>query len=294
MTEVLLTTVRFFGQYLLERGCINHQQLLEAVEYQNVTNARLGTLALGKGYLTEAQIQRINLAQRTTDRLFGDLAVDLGLLSQDQLSDLIELQKSHRIFLGEALIEKGFMTREAVEAELAQFRSDQQASQMMIRGALIRLKDAEMVADVLDTVLKMFKRVLHENVLIEDCREGADQLMARDWSISQRFTGDLEATFTLNIPQGLLLGMAGRMLEEEFKTVDELVQDAGQEFVNIICGNIAAKLSVRNRNAGLLPPVIQPAATVKPSPDAEIIHATLISISHQFDCLIQVHSDKAA
>ncbi|MEB3236292.1 MAG: chemotaxis protein CheX [Candidatus Sericytochromatia bacterium] len=291
---MIVTTVRFFGQYLLERGRIDHRQLLAAVEYQNVTNARLGTLALGKGYLTDAQVQRINLAQRTTDRLFGDLAVDLGLLTQEQLLELIELQKSHRIFLGEALIEKGFMTRDEVESELAQFRADQQASQMMIRGALIRLKDAEMVADVLDTVLKMFKRVLHENVLIEDCREGMDTWMARDWTISQRFTGDLEATFTLNVPQGLLLNMASRMLEEDLQAVDELVQDAGQEFVNIICGNIAAKLSVRNRNAGLLPPVIQPANSLKPDSDAEIIHATLISINHQFDCLIQVHGSDAA
>jgi len=290
---MIVTTVRFFGQYLLERGRIDHRQLLAAVEYQNVTNARLGTLALGKGYLTEAQVQRINLAQRTTDRLFGDLAVDLGLLTTEQLHELIELQKSHRIFLGEALIEKGFLTREEVEAELAQFRADQQASQMMIRGALIRLKDAEMVADVLDTVLKMFKRVLHENVLIEDCREGTESWMARDWTISQRFTGDLEATFSLNVPQGLLLRMASLMLEEDLKTVDELVQDAGQEFVNIICGNIAAKLSVRNRNAGLLPPVIQPAASLKPDEQAEVVHATLISINHQFDCLIQVHGSSA-
>lgn len=283
---MIATTVKFFGQYLLEKGRITNEQLLEAVEYQNSTNARLGTLAIERGLLSEDQVRHVNQQQKTTDRLFGDLAVDLGYLTPDQLADLVEIQKTSRLFLGEALVEKGFMTAEELERELALFKAEQQASQMMIRGALVQLKGAELVVDVLDMVLKLFKRIIHENVLIEDCHQDRAQWLGYDWLVSQEMTGDVNATLVMGIPTRLLTKIAGKMLDETFTDANELAQDAVKEFLNVTSGNICAKLSQRDLVVGLQPPRIAPRKFDTSLPEGYTVITSLIAVDSRFDLAI--------
>ncbi len=287
---MIATTVKFFGQYLLEKGRISNDQLLDAVEYQNSTNARLGTLAIERGVLSEDQVREVNQQQKTTDRLFGDLAVDLGYLTPDQLADLVEIQKTARLFLGEALVEKGFMTPEELERELAMFKAEQQASQMMIRGALVQLRGAELVVDVLDMVLKLFKRIVHENVLIEDCHQERSQWLGYDWHVSQLITGDVHATLLFGLPDKLLLKIATKMLEEPFEEATELVQDASKEFLNVMCGNICAKLSQRDLVTNLEPPKIVKRGYNTELPEGYTVITSLIAVESRFDLAIIQHN----
>ena len=286
---MIATTVKFFGQYLLEKGRISNEQLLDAVDYQNSTNARLGTLAVERGVLSEDQVRHVNAQQKTTDRLFGDMAVDLGYLTPDQLADLVEIQKSSRLFLGEALVEKGFLTADEVDRELAQFKAEQQASQMMIRGALVQLKGAELVVDVLDMVLKLFKRIVHENVLIEDCHQERSQWLGYDWNVSQVMTGDVNATLVIGIPTKLLLKIATKMLEEPFEDATELVQDASKEFLNVMCGNICAKLSQRDLVVNLEPPAIVQRTYNTELPAGYAVITSLIAVESRFNLAIIQH-----
>lgn len=290
---MIATTVKFFGQYLLEKGRISNEQLLDAVEYQNSTNARLGTLAIERGLLSEDQVRHVNAQQKTTDRLFGDLAVDLGYLTPDQLADLVEIQKTSRLFLGEALVEKGFMTAEELERELALFKAEQQASQMMIRGALVQLKGAELVVDVLDMVLKLFKRIVHENVLIEDCHQDRAQWLGYDWLVSQEMMGDVNATLVMGVPTKLLLKISGKMLDETFTDANDLAQDAIKEFLNVMSGNICAKLSQRDLVVNLAPPKIVKRKHDTPLMDGYAVITSLIAVDSRFDLAI-VQPDKGS
>lgn len=280
---MIATTVKFFGQYLLEKGRISSQQLLDVVDFQSTTNARLGTLASERGFLSEDQVKQVNSAQKTTDRLFGDLAVDLGYLTSEQLAELVEIQKTARLFLGEALVEKGILSADDLERELALFKAEQQSSQMMIRGALVQLKSAELIVDVLDMVLKLFKRIIHENVLIEDCHQDRSQWLPFDWVVSQEFTGDVRARFYIGIPNKLLLKIASKMLEEPFTEAGELAQDAAKEFVNVMCGNICAKLSQRDLNVSLKPPKIVLSRDAVALPDGYSVITSLIAVDFKFD-----------
>ena len=57
-------STRFFGQYLLEKGRITSQQLLDALECQNDITAPIGAMALEQGLLTPAQIRQVLDQQR--------------------------------------------------------------------------------------------------------------------------------------------------------------------------------------------------------------------------------------
>ena len=59
---------KFFGQYLLEKGKITAQQLVDAVESQKSVHTPLGALAIEKEILAAGQVQKIHDEQRRTDR----------------------------------------------------------------------------------------------------------------------------------------------------------------------------------------------------------------------------------
>ena len=98
--------IKFFGQFLLEKGVIDKKQLLEAVEYQTKINVKLGTLAIDKGYLNYKQVEKIVDLQRKKNKFFSELALEENFLSKSQLDDLLKVQKSDRVYLGEALVKK--------------------------------------------------------------------------------------------------------------------------------------------------------------------------------------------
>ncbi len=276
-------SVKFFGQYLLEKGRITQDQLLEAVSRQRSANPLLGALALERGYLTPAQADAINAAQRTTDRMFGDLAVDMGLLDPDQLAELLDLQRSSRLFLGEAFVDKGILSAGELEAELTAFEAEQHAGQMMIRGALMQLQGVEFVVDVLDLVLKTFKRLVHETVLIEDCHQERDSWDAHDVTVSQRFIGDVDATLTLGLPRDTAVKIASKMLGEEIAGDDALVLDATREFLNVICGNVCSKQSQRDLNVDLKAPVVTDAPAGLPLTDGYTVITVMAAIDSKVD-----------
>ena len=69
---------RFFGQYLLEKGRITSQQLLDALERQKEITTPIGSMALEQGCLTAEQVKRILEQQRKRHRSFGELACEMG------------------------------------------------------------------------------------------------------------------------------------------------------------------------------------------------------------------------
>ena len=87
--------VMFFGQYLVEKGVVSREVLLQAIELQESVNLSVGAVAISMGLLTEADVERINQAQRTEDLRFGDMASKLGLLNQEQFQQVLTKQKNN-------------------------------------------------------------------------------------------------------------------------------------------------------------------------------------------------------
>lgn len=250
-------SAKFFGQYLLEKGKITPQQLMDAVNHQKGIHAPLGALAMEKDMLTAVQVRKIHEQQKKTDRRFGELAVDMGFLIQPQVDELLDTQTHRKVLLGEALVLKGYITVEELEKELKSYKEEQEKISSEVSAFLSKVLHKDIVEVYTDIVIKMFSRFGNQALKIEQCETGKKKVRLLDYVIAQRIEGDnLELTFLLCVPQKFLLSMASTMLNKTIAEMSDLVIDAAMEFVNITTGNGCAKLSGKGMNFKMLPPVV--------------------------------------
>lgn len=254
---------RFFGQYLLEKGRITSQQLLDALECQKNIAAPIGTMALEKGLLTAEQVKQVLQHQRQTNQRFGEIAVGLGYLTKSQLDELLEDQESnHRLRLGEALVSKGYITLENLEKELKEYNKESEHFAAEVSAAFSNVAHKQIVKTFTDLMLMMFTRFGKQDIIIEGCESGKEKVRLFRWVISQKIAGeDGEFNCLLSVPPKLLLQMASTMLDESVNSADELALDASKEFVNIANGNACAKLSEHGISLTMLPPEVYETTT---------------------------------
>ena len=256
-------SIRFFGQYLLEKGRITSQQLLDALEGQKHITAPIGTMALEQGLLTTEQIKQVLLHQRRTNQRFGEIAVALGFLTQAQVNQLLHAQDtSHRVRLGEVLLLKGYITIETLDKELKEYNKESERFVSEVSAAFSNVAHKQIVKTFIDLMLVMFTRFGKQDIIIERCETGKENVRLFRWIISQKFAGqDVKFNCLVSVPPKLLLQMASTMLDENVSTADDLALDATKEFINIANGTACAKLSEDGVSLKMLPPEVYETTT---------------------------------
>lgn len=260
-------SMRFFGQYLLEKGRITSQQLLHGLECQKHINTPIGTMALERGLLNAEQIKRILELQKRVNRRFGEIAVEMKYLTQEQVDDLLQDQDTnHRVLLGEALVAKGYLTLETLEKELKEYKKESERFATSVSASFDSVVHKDIVKTFTELMLMMFTRFGKQDIIIEQCESGKEKIRLFRWVISQRVANnDVKFNCLLSVPPKLLLQMASTMLDEDIANTDELAIDATKEFVNIANGNACAKLSEEGIDLKLMPPEVYE-TTSKPYP----------------------------
>ena len=97
---------QFFGNFLLSRGVVTSEQLINAIKEESTTHIKLGTLAIHAGYMTASEADNIIIMQTHEDKRFGELAVQGGYMTEEQVNSLLKMQKPDYLLLGQILIEK--------------------------------------------------------------------------------------------------------------------------------------------------------------------------------------------
>jgi CheY-specific phosphatase CheX len=249
--------IKFFGQFLLERGAITRDQLLQATELQNTRNRPLGAIAVEQGYLTPEQARRINSEQQSTDRRFGELALELGFMTEPQVHEVLKLQSQSRIRIGEAMLAVGCITEEQLARQLSDFQIDQAVYQTGRVELPPGTPHVEFVSTVIDLTEKMLLRVggltgkrgLAQNVAQEALR------IPGLLTLYIPFTGQVKARCTISASRDVALTLAQRILGDDVTVSDELGLDALKEFCNIVTGNVCAKHSRDDDPLEIGPPV---------------------------------------
>jgi CheY-specific phosphatase CheX len=248
---------KFFGQYLLEKGKITAQQLVDAVESQKSVHTPLGALAIEKEMLTAGQVQKIHDEQKRTDRRFGELAVSMGIMTHPQLIELIVVQASRKVLLGEVLVSKGFVDLEELEKELRTYQQEQERISAEVSSFFNQVLHRDIVENFTDLAMKMFTRFVKQAMKIDLCEMGKDKVRLHDWAVAQKIQGDgVEFTSLLCVPTDFLLQMASSMLDQPITKENEVVIDAAKEFMNITNGNSCAKLSGYGLSLRMAPPEV--------------------------------------
>jgi len=255
-------SAKFFGQYLLEKGRITSQQLVDALEFQKSITAPIGALALDQGLLTVDQIKLILGRQLKSEKRFGELAVSLGLLTQARVDELIQTQSSHKLLLGEALMVKGYISVETLERELKEYKKEEDKLSTQLNATFNTIGNKQIVKTFTDLMVMMFNNFGQQDIKVEQCEMGKENIRLFRWVISQKIAGEnVEFNCLLSVPPKLLLQMASTMLDQNISTADELALDATKEFVNIANGNACAKLSENGVALTMLPPEVYETTT---------------------------------
>ena len=247
--------VKFFGQFLLEKGAVSQENLLKAVELQETTNLKFGETALQMGFLSEADVERVHVAQRGEDLRFGDMAVKLGLLTEEQMGEILTRQKNNHLHIGEALLQIGALDESRLGQYLTDFKADQApyvTEKIAIPAETPHAPIWELAADL---SYKMLTRVVNLTFRPAPCRV-ITSLPPRDVVAVMDFSGSVSGRYLLAVPVTLQKTVARAILNEENieGEPEEVLDDAIMEFVNIVCGNVAAKSTQLGKTIEIAPP----------------------------------------
>lgn len=244
---------KFFGQFLLEKGIINRDQLLEALDEQRRSSPLLGDLAVEEGLIDQRQAEKINQEQRRQDKRFGDIAVSMGLLNDAQVEQLLAIQKSKRKYFGEILVSLGHLNNEDVEKYLAIHKAESVDLLVQIDRNFNETGLPEQAKVVREVFARFYHRMLKILVSIEgvggECKSKAGHLV---WS--QSIKGEQEYCLALSMPAEHACFVASGFLGMEINEINELSIDAVCEFLNTFMGHIYSKLGLEG-DISILPPV---------------------------------------
>lgn len=110
------------GLFLVDRGRITADQLVEAMRKQFAVRAPLGEIAIKQGFLTVKQVFHVLGKQADSRRLFGETAVQLGYLTEKQLAQIIAEQLDGHPALLDILVDLDLLTSRVAREELESYR----------------------------------------------------------------------------------------------------------------------------------------------------------------------------
>ena len=249
--------VKFFGQFLVEQGIVSREALLDAIALQESTNLKFGEVAKNLGILGEADIEKVHAAQRSEDLRFGDMALKLGLLSQEQMDEILTKQKNNHLYIGEALVKVGALDDASLQKHLAAFKADQaiyQQDKVVLPAALDSTALWEMVVDL---SYKMLTRVAQLTFRPGEAKV-VRELPANDTIATMEFTGSVSGTYVLSVSAPIRDQIARAVFNQTDVSSEplEVLEDTVMEYVNIVCGNIAAKAAQMGKQMDILPPAL--------------------------------------
>jgi|GEM_PF-315302 len=269
--------VKLFGQFLMDKGLVGHEDLLRAISLQEQKSPRLGELSLAACYLDELRgrealtlrdlamaVEHLRLAEvlDAFDREFspdlslGEFLADLGIVARNRLNRAITEATPRYLDLGQALVEIGALSEEELRNCREEFNRDQArytAERVELPRGVANRQSWELAAGLTrQMIFEVFKRPSIPCTCREVSGTDAGFMMA-----AMDMSGDLEGRCVISVSQKLQQAVACAMLEGEPPdgASGELLEDAVKEFLNVVCGNLAAKYSQLGKAVAISPPV---------------------------------------
>jgi hypothetical protein len=236
--------VNFFGQYLVKKNVITRDDLWKAVQLQHRTNLLFGETARSLGMISHEDVERVHAAQRKKDLNFGEMCVNMGLLTKEQVGQVAEHQKKNRLRLGDALVRNGAIQADALQDLFDAYEADQAAALAKEELPRARLPHEDLWEMYADRTYRMFSRFVNLSFK-PDLRSVVSGIDPNDMVIAMRIRGDAPCIYLLSISAHIRDAVARAMLRQDDIASEpgEKIVDAVKEFVNIVCGSIASKVS---------------------------------------------------
>jgi len=272
----------FFGQYLLAKGAIDRDALLDALDRQRQSNLSLPELAVQRGLIDRSKASAIMAQYRMSDVPMEGIMVDSGGLDHERVERLQSKQRSSWLRIGAALVEGGHLNEDEIAAHLEDFRSLETTANQQIRQAIRHLPNSEAVSTCVEITVFHLARVTGRPAKLESVSIESDALEGDRQRFSQRIVGDGDYTVAVDLPPDLVAAVARGMLGFDIEPGTETEIDAVCEVINLIGGNACTRIEQIGHLLRPEPPVWSgKGGFVSPSDVA--IRATVISEDLKFD-----------
>lgn len=246
---------KFLGQFLLEQGLIDRQQLLEALDLQRSSNPRLGELAQALGMLDYIQAARINERQRREDKRFGDLALEMELLTGEQVHTLLEQQRARRRQVGDILVERGALTTVQLAQALQAQEHDRGAAVRGLASGVASHVAGVLMTSAIDTCTRLVPRLLGGQCQFASFVRGADELERCQVSARVRVRAQRPLWVAIATDRAVAAAAAGAFLAlPPHECDDALAEDALGELVNVLMGYIVRDVVPDSSDYRVSPP----------------------------------------
>ncbi|MCI8372853.1 MAG: chemotaxis protein CheX [Lachnospiraceae bacterium] len=261
---------QFLGNYLLNKGYVTKEQLIEALQYQKTVHLKLGVLAIHAGYMTASQVEQIHIMQTHKNERFGELAVEAGFLTQEQVDFLLSSQKPDYLLLSQALVDKGYMTTAQFEKAMMEYQSeyeitendftDEQSDKVMqLIQHFYKLEN-----DSNSELFSQYITLLFNNIIRFIGKDFTPHEAVRlsvyptDKCVTQKIQGEFSTQTAIDMNEDSFIAFASRYAGEEFTDNDEYVQASVEDFVNLNNGLYVVNLSNESSiELSLEPPISQ-------------------------------------
>lgn len=249
--------VKFFGQFLVERGVVSEETLRKALELQGSVNLKVGEIAVKMRHLNDSEVMRIHEAQRSEDLRFGEMAVRLGLLDEMQKKEVLTWQKNHHLYIGEAIRRICGLGEEDLERLLQEFKVDQapyDAEGSRLPKGVREPQLWEMTADLTG---KLLRRIANLPTRPGPCRI-VDNLAASEVLASMTFTGSASGRYLLSVSSAAQKSIARGILKKDDLSGEtvEILDDTVRGFVGTVLGNLTARSAERGKLLEISPPCV--------------------------------------
>ncbi|MGM0379667.1 MAG: hypothetical protein ACQEQE_07960 [Bacillota bacterium] len=245
----------FFGNYLLNKGIVNTDDLQKALDEKAKVRLKIGTIAINKGYMTPKQVKEVNELQKNKDKYFGQLAIEKGYLKKDQLDNLLNEQKSDYLLLAQALIDEDIMDMETFKKEVSNYKDENDLSdnafeklkngkaEFIIDQLLEFDKDKEFFSKYVKLFYKNIIRFIDVNTTIKEIKKYENEeyrLIA-----SQKIKKEDDTFYFTGIAGDVdsLLKISGLYAEEIFNEISAYSKDSLGEFLNLNNGLFSVNMS---------------------------------------------------
>lgn len=263
--------VKFFGQFLVEKGVVSGETLRKALELQGSVNLKVGEIAVKMRHLNDSEVMRIHEAQRSEDLRFGEMAVRLGLLDEMQKKEVLTWQKNHHLYIGEAIRRVSGLSEEDLERHLLEFKADQ--APYAAEGFRLPQGVSEPQLFEMTAVLtgKLLARIADLPSRPGACRL-VDTLDAADVVSSMAFDGSASGRYFLSVSWTVQKTIARALLKKDDLSGEtvEILDNAVRELLVIILGNVAARSAEQGKSLEISPPSVSHPTAGFPVPPGHI------------------------
>jgi len=267
----------FFGQYLLAKGVIDREALLDALDRQRQSNLSLPELAVQQGLIDRKRADAIMVQYRLSNQTMESILSEIGGLAPEQVERLQHKQRSSWLRIGAALVEGGHLSEEEFATNFEEYRSMESA--------------AEAVSTCVELTVFHLARVAGRPAKLESVGLEEDVLEDGMHRFSQRIFGDGDYTIAVDLPPVLVASVAKGMLGFDVEAGTETEADAVSEVVNLIGGNACTRIEQFGPLLRPEPP-IRSAADTLVSPAGPVVRATVVSADVSFDVRVFAVADE--